>query len=84
MTMKLNRSAYDQLVSQDIAWLEQQPISLERNHIREIVQKSSVLYYDAEELARSVLGALAREYPDIDQMYRLAKKILSVTAVEPR
>lgn len=45
MPTKLNRSAYEQLVAEDLAWLDQQPRSLERDHIRVIVQASVNLIY---------------------------------------
>lgn len=66
MTMKLNRSAYEQLVREDIAWLEQQPRTLEREHIIGILKDSPTLYYDADELA--------------DTVQQLAAKVLSVTS----
>lgn len=40
MTMRLNRRAYEELVAQDIAWLEAQPRTLERDHVIDIVKAS--------------------------------------------
>lgn len=38
--MRLNRPAYAQLVAENLAWLEKQPQTLEREHIKLIVQAS--------------------------------------------
>jgi hypothetical protein len=45
MSMKLNRAAYEKLVAEDVAWLELQPRTLERDHIIMIVKQSTDLYY---------------------------------------
>jgi hypothetical protein len=41
----MNRSAYQALIDEDIAWLMQQPRTLERDHIAMIVKKSVQMYY---------------------------------------
>ena len=40
MSSKMNRHAYQQLIDEDIAWLEKQPRTLERDHIALIVRQS--------------------------------------------
>lgn len=40
MTSELNRSAYEQLVREDLEWLRSQPRTLEREHIEMIVRWS--------------------------------------------
>lgn len=40
MTSRLNRAAYAQLVAEDIAWLDQQQRTLERDHIRTILERA--------------------------------------------
>lgn len=42
----LTRAAYQELVDEDIAWLERQPRTLERDHVIEIVRQSVAMYYD--------------------------------------
>lgn len=85
MTMKLNRSAYEQLVREDIEWLEKQPRTLEREHILAIVKDSSLLYYDAEELALEVcvVDNTLKPNPNWSRVRALASKILKWTDVEP-
>lgn len=46
MASKLNRAAYEQMVKEDLDWLDQQPDTLEREHIRHIVSDSIRVYYD--------------------------------------
>jgi hypothetical protein len=45
MTTKLNRSAYEQLVVEDLEWLDKQPRTLEREHIRVLLEQSADLLY---------------------------------------
>lgn len=40
MPTQLNRCAYQRLVDDDIAWLRQQPTTLERNHIECVLRES--------------------------------------------
>lgn len=46
--MTLNRNAYQRLIAEDLAWLEQQPRTLERDHIEQIVRWSIRVLYDGE------------------------------------
>lgn len=46
MTTRLNRQAYQQLVDEDVAWLEKQPRTLEREHVILIVKSSVGWLYD--------------------------------------
>lgn len=46
MTMPLNRSTYQQLIAEDLKWLEAQPRTLERDHIIAIVKASEKHEYD--------------------------------------
>lgn len=39
MVMRLNREAYAKLIAENITWLDKQPRSLEREHIRQILLK---------------------------------------------
>jgi hypothetical protein len=45
MSFKMNQSAYQKLIDEDLAWLMQQPRTLERDHIAMIVKKSVKMYY---------------------------------------
>jgi len=45
MSMKMNRSAYEQLVEGNLAWLRAQPRTLERDHIIAIVEQSPEWLY---------------------------------------
>jgi hypothetical protein len=40
MTVRLNREAYEKAIAEDIAWLNAQPRTLERDHVVAIVQAS--------------------------------------------
>ena len=41
----LNRAAYERLIAEDIAWLEAQPRTLERDHVVAVLRDSARLYY---------------------------------------
>jgi hypothetical protein len=45
MSGKITKSAYVQLIKENIAWLKTMPRTLERNHIMLIVEKSIDFYY---------------------------------------
>ena len=42
---RLTRHAYEKMLREDLAWLDKQPRTLERDHIREIVKASPDLEY---------------------------------------
>lgn len=46
MGTTLNRPAFQKLVDEDLAWLLEQPRTLERDHVEQIVKKTPELYYD--------------------------------------
>ena len=48
MGTTLNRRAYQRLIDEDLEWLEKQPRSLEREHIKDIVRLSPSREYDTE------------------------------------
>lgn len=45
MSGTITRAAYQQLVDEDICWLERQPRTLERDHVIDIVRHSVEVYY---------------------------------------
>jgi hypothetical protein len=45
MPTRLNQDAYQRLVDEDLAWLREQPRTLEREHVELIVRDSVRLYY---------------------------------------
>ena len=45
MGSKLMRHAYERLIAEDLEWLERQPHSLERDHIRVVLECSADLHY---------------------------------------
>ena len=49
MTSKMNRSSFEELIRENIAWLEKQPRTLERNHIIEILHDAPKHYYECAE-----------------------------------
>ncbi len=51
MAGKLTRAAYEQLVAENLKWLAQQPRTLEREHIRAIVEASAGHEYGTPEPA---------------------------------
>jgi hypothetical protein len=52
MATKLNRSAFRELIEQDIAWLLAQPRTLERDHIEHILENAERAYYDTTESSK--------------------------------
>lgn len=46
MSGKVTRAAFQQLIAENVAWLEAQPRTLEREHIIEIVRESERYYYE--------------------------------------
>jgi hypothetical protein len=50
----MNRSAYQALIDEDIAWLMQQPRTLERDHIAMIVLQSIDTYYPTPPAPKTV------------------------------
>jgi hypothetical protein len=42
---QLSREKYEELISEDIEWLRQQPETLWRNHIESILRESANLIY---------------------------------------
>lgn len=53
MSGRLNRGAFEQLIKENLEWLAKQPPTLEREHIRMIVEQSPTAMYgaDAAEMA---------------------------------
>lgn len=49
MSSKLNRHAYEKMIAEDIAWLEKQPRTLERDHIVEVLRCSPDREYNRPE-----------------------------------
>lgn len=50
---RLTRAGYEQLIQSDIAWLDQQPQSMEKQHIRLVLERSVELEYPAKESEES-------------------------------
>lgn len=46
MGTKLNKNGYSKLIAEDIEWLLDQPRSLERDHIHDVLKESINLIYD--------------------------------------
>lgn len=62
MARKLTRTAYEELIEGDLAWLNRQPRTLEREHVRKIVMRSADHEYDggaAPDLLAAAEAALA-------------------------
>lgn len=63
MSRKLNREAFRKLIAEDIAWLMEQPRTLEREHILVALQEAEKFHYDLCALLRrtldEVIGPLA-------------------------
>lgn len=45
MPCQLNKAAYEQLIKEDVEWLRQQPRTLERHHIEQVLLSSVDCYY---------------------------------------
>jgi hypothetical protein len=45
MSMKMNQSAYQKLIDEDLAWLLQKPRTLERDHIAAVLRYSIKMHY---------------------------------------
>lgn len=69
MSSKLTRAAYRQLIGEDIAWLEAQPRTLERDHIIAIVRESERYYYDSAQ-AEAVGAVHTRALRPLDERER--------------
>lgn len=46
---RLTRAGYEQLIAEDIAWLLQQPRTLERDHIEAVLRASPAREYERAE-----------------------------------
>jgi hypothetical protein len=46
MSCKLNRSAYEKMIKENLEWLEHQPNTIENAHIKLIVERSANHEYD--------------------------------------
>jgi len=44
--LTLNRRAYQQLIDENIEWILQQPRTLERDHIIEVIKHSVIVRYE--------------------------------------
>ena len=61
VTTTLNRTAYEELIAEDLEWLMKQPRSLEREHIAMILKQDAELRYGlAEKLASDLQSAVRR------------------------
>jgi hypothetical protein len=56
MAHKLTRLAFRQLINEDIAWLEQQPRTLERDHILMALKESERFHYDLPDLLQRIVA----------------------------
>lgn len=45
MVMRLNRESFEKLISEDLEWLMNQPRTLEREHVIQIVRDCVDMYY---------------------------------------
>lgn len=61
MSGTITRAAYQQLVDEDICWLERQPRTLERDHVIDIVRHSVEVYYGELRDLRAQVAQLALE-----------------------
>lgn len=72
MSMKLNQSAFEQLIAEDIAWLEKQPRMLEQEHIIMCVREAVRYYYvDAQDEAITNARLNALRPPEKHEMDRI-------------
>ena len=58
MTSKLTRAAYEQLITEDITWLLNQPDTLERSHIFDVLMYSVGQLYDTDEVVTDTYKGL--------------------------
>lgn len=75
MSGKLNKHTYEQLIQEDIEWLERQPHSLERMHIIAIVQRSAFHEYPEKDFR--VENDCLRD--DVVELREALRKIASKT-----
>lgn len=67
MGTNMNSDAYRKLIDEDLEWLNKQPRTLEREHIKQIVEDSINLYYPhlVENLAiHDVVDSACFDYVD--------------------
>ena len=56
MSLKLNLEAFRKLIAEDLAWLEAQPRTLEREHIAMALKESERFHYDLVDLLRRIVA----------------------------
>jgi len=73
--VKLTRDAYEELIAEDLAWLEKQPRTLERDHVMLIVKRSASVEYDLVDALDDVLGTTSDD-PEMDAKYDRAEVLV--------
>ncbi len=70
MSGKVTRAAFQQLIAEDIVWLEAQPRTLERDHIIMCVREAERYYYDEaqDEAIRAARGRALRPLEQHERM----------------
>lgn len=61
MGTPLNKTAYEKLIEENLAWLLAQPRTLERDHIEQIVRHSTAMLYPAKEPVQQDDQLVSRE-----------------------
>lgn len=60
---RLNKDAYKKLIAEDIAWLEEQPRTLERDHTIDVLRWSIDALYSKHDLRMFGGGACSNGHP---------------------
>lgn len=72
MSSKLNRNGMQELIDGDLAWLEQQPRTLEREHTALIVKDFMKKYHDGPQYDVSQMRVRIAELVDERDKYKAA------------
>lgn len=79
MSGKLTRAAFQQLIAEDIAWLEAQPRTLEREHVIQAVREAERYYYeDAQDEAIKAAREKALRPLDPTERMTVRGKLLDI------
>lgn len=82
MPTKLNRSAYQKLIVEDVAWLLRQPRSLEREHIEQVLMVSPDREYGDNAQMRDNV-AIFYEHLVTTQEFELAARLRDLLGFVP-
>ena len=83
MSGTITRAAYQQLVDEDICWLERQPRTLERDHVIDIVRHSVEVYYgELRDLIATLRSRVAERECDLTRIAEAQRPHCTTECIE--